>query len=98
MLCVCLSDVVTVFKRTLNSKGVSAYHVDGRRVEFGRYKEQLEDIGIWIEAKNFLVFQVRTTQEIDCMLFALPLMASEAPCTPADCACFFCLSFLVLAC
>ena len=61
VVCLCFSDVVTVFKRTLNSKGVSAYHVDGRRVEFGRYKEQLEDIGIWIEAKNFLVFQVRTT-------------------------------------
>jgi len=49
--------VETEFKRTLNSKGVSQYHVDGRRVEFARYKEQLESIGIWIEAKNFLVFQ-----------------------------------------
>ena len=47
------------FRRTVTSKGVSTYAVDNRKQSAAQYKAALEDIGIWVEAKNFLVFQVR---------------------------------------
>lgn len=47
------------FRRTVNSKGVSSYYVDDRKQSAGQYKAALEAIGIWVEAKNFLVFQVQ---------------------------------------
>lgn len=64
--CFHLSSLVCVFvgvesrfRRTVNSSAVSTFSVSGRKMAFGQYKEQLEAIGLWIEAKNFLVFQVR---------------------------------------
>ena len=35
----------------------SVYSVDGRRMDYGPYRAQLELIGLWVEAKTFLVFQ-----------------------------------------
>lgn len=48
------------FRRSVNSKGVSTYSVDDRKQSAGQYKAALESVGIWVEAKNFLVFQVST--------------------------------------
>lgn len=47
------------FRRSVDSSGTSRFSLDGRKLSFGEYKERLQDIGIWIEEKNFLVFQVR---------------------------------------
>eukprot|EP00055_Hartaetosiga_balthica_P010496 m.44915 g.44915 ORF g.44915 m.44915 type:complete len:1233 (+) comp7192_c0_seq1:38-3736(+) len=43
--------------RGISSAGSSTYKVDGKKVSWEKYNEQLKDIGLLIKAKNFLVFQ-----------------------------------------
>jgi len=45
------------FGRTISSSGVGEYNIDGRPVPFKKYEESLNDIGVLIKARNFLVFQ-----------------------------------------
>ena len=45
------------WRRSVDSDSTSTYSLDGKKMSFGKYKEELEDIGIWVDAKNFLVFQ-----------------------------------------
>jgi len=51
------NEVESVFRRAISPSGSSTFSLNGSRMAFSTYKEQLENMGISIEAKNFLVFQ-----------------------------------------
>lgn len=60
------------FTRTITSTGGSEYRVDGKVVTWDEYKARLKSLGILVNARNFLVFQV-----ISCLLeYDLSLVGS----------------------
>ena len=51
------SDEETRFSRTISTKGVGEYRVDGKAMPFAKYEEALAKIGVLLKGRNFLVFQ-----------------------------------------
>ena len=51
------SDEETRFGRSISTKGVGDYSVDGRIVSFSKYEQALAEIGVLLKGRNFLVFQ-----------------------------------------
>jgi len=49
--------VETIFRRTIHSDGKTVNMVDGTRMSMKEYEKQLENIGVIVRARNFLVFQ-----------------------------------------
>ena len=45
------------FMRSITSSGVSTYRLDNRDVTFEVYEAMLQEIGVLVKARNFLVFQ-----------------------------------------
>jgi len=45
------------FMRSITSSGVSTYRLDNKDVTFEVYEKTLQDIGVLVKARNFLVFQ-----------------------------------------
>lgn len=45
------------FMRTITSSGVSTYRLDNKDVTFEVYENMLQEIGVLVKARNFLVFQ-----------------------------------------
>lgn len=45
------------YSRTISAAGVGEYQVNGRTVGFAEYETKLQEIGVLIKARNFLVFQ-----------------------------------------
>lgn len=45
------------FCRTISAAGVSAYRIDNRDISYEKYEETLQQIGVLVKARNFLVFQ-----------------------------------------
>eukprot|EP00501_MAST-03F_sp_TOSAG23-6_P001872 GSMAST32.ASY1.ANO1.1950.1 assembled CDS len=45
------------FKRSISPAGSSSYHLNGRKVGWNRYNATLENLGLLVKARNFLVFQ-----------------------------------------
>ncbi|KAJ1421694.1 RecF/RecN/SMC, partial [Ochromonadaceae sp. CCMP2298] len=48
---------VMVFGRSISAAGVSSYKLDRRDVTYDRYEQTLQEIGVLVKARNFLVFQ-----------------------------------------
>ena len=46
-----------IFSRTIHSTGISTYRLNEKEVTFERYEQILQQIGVLIKARNFLVFQ-----------------------------------------
>jgi structural maintenance of chromosome 1 len=51
------SDEETLFSRSISTKGVGDYSVNGHIVPFSKYEEALANIGVLLKGRNFLVFQ-----------------------------------------
>lgn len=47
----------TRFSRTISSKGVGEYRINGKAIPFIKYEEALSKIGVLLKGRNFLVFQ-----------------------------------------
>jgi len=47
----------TRFSRSISSKGVGEYQIDGTTVTFAAYETKLASIGVLLKGRNFLVFQ-----------------------------------------
>jgi structural maintenance of chromosome 1 len=45
------------FSRSISAAGAGEYHADGTTVNYEEYCAALEDIGVLVKARNFLVFQ-----------------------------------------
>lgn len=45
------------FSRVISSAGVSSYRLDNKDVSYETYEQQLQQIGVLVKARNFLVFQ-----------------------------------------
>jgi structural maintenance of chromosome 1 len=45
------------FSRSISHSGVGEYQVNGKTVTFAEFEKLLEDIGVVLKARNFLVFQ-----------------------------------------
>lgn len=52
-----LMDSEIVFTRRVTMKGSSQYSINGSNVSHKEYLSQLDDLGVVVKAKNFLVFQ-----------------------------------------
>lgn len=51
------SGSVIEFLRSINSAGVADYHIDNKKVTYAVYENLLQQIGVLVKARNFLVFQ-----------------------------------------
>ncbi len=45
------------FLRSINASGAADYHIDGKKVTYDAYEKLLQQIGVLVKARNFLVFQ-----------------------------------------
>ncbi len=45
------------FLRSINASGVGDYYIDNKKVTFVVYESLLQQIGVLVKARNFLVFQ-----------------------------------------
>jgi len=51
------TDEETRYGRSISSKGVGEYQIDGKTVTFAAYESKLASIGVLLKGRNFLVFQ-----------------------------------------